>query len=154
MAEYALFINGEFREIRYLPERPDDIPHKQMTWHNVVRREAASAFTGLESGVWVIQTVDPATLPPAVPGSITRRQCALQLRALQVITLQEALDMVKTATVPAAIAAIFAKMPEEPRLLAEIDFAASRYYRNNSLLGMMGLTEEQIDQFFIAASDL
>lgn len=28
MIEYALLINGEFREIRPFEERPEDIPHK------------------------------------------------------------------------------------------------------------------------------
>ena len=87
-----------------------------------------------------------------VPVSITRRQCALQLISLGVITPTEALNMVKTATVPAAIAAIFAGMQEDQRILAEIDFAADNYYRNNNLLGLMGLSSQEIDQFFIAAA--
>jgi hypothetical protein len=89
---------------------------------------------------------------PVVPASITRRQCALQLISLGVITPTEALNMVKTATVPAAIAAIFAGMQEDQRILAEIDFAADNYYRNNNLLGLMGLSSQEIDQFFIAAA--
>lgn len=95
-----------------------------------------------------------------VPESITRRQCALQLLAIGQITSQEALDMTKTGSVPTAIAVIFdsqvasgAWTPEQ-RTLAEIDFAADNYYRSNSLLGIMGLTDEEIDQFFIAAGQL
>ena len=96
--------------------------------------------------------------PPSVPVSITRRQAALELYALQYITLQEALDMVKTASVPQAISAIFDALVSdgswtaEQRTLAEIDFAADNYYRANSLLALMGLTSGQIDQFFISAS--
>lgn len=98
--------------------------------------------------------------PPVVPTSITRRQCALQLLAMQYITPTEALAMTKSAEVPAAVAAIFDQavtdgtMTAEQRILAEIDFAAANYYRSNSLLSLMGLTEEQIDQFFIAAAQL
>ena len=104
--------------------------------------------------------------PPAsaqllfVPVSITRRQCALQLLALQYITSEEALAMTKSAEVPAAVAAVFDQavangtMTAEQRVLAEIDFAAANYYRSNSLLGLMGLTEAEIDQFFIAAAQL
>lgn len=94
------------------------------------------------------------------PKVITRRQCALQLLATQTITPEEALAMTKTGDVPAAIAAIFDQsvtngtMTAEQRILAEIDFAAVNYYRSNSLLGLMGLTEEEIDRFFIAASQL
>lgn len=97
---------------------------------------------------------------PLVPQSITRRQCALQLLAMGAITAQEALDMTKTATVPAAIAQILdaqvanGAMTAEQRILAEIDFAAMNYYRNNSLLSLMGLTEQEIDGFFIAAAQL
>jgi hypothetical protein len=98
--------------------------------------------------------------PPSVPESITRRQCALQLLAIGQITVQEALDMTKTAAVPAAISSIFGAQvangawTAEQRILAEIDFAATNYYRSNSLLSLMGLTSEQIDQFFIAAAVL
>jgi hypothetical protein len=94
------------------------------------------------------------------PDSITRRQCALQLLATQTITAQEALAMTKSAEVPAAVAAILDQavadqlMTPEQRILAEIDFAAANYFRDNPLLGMMGLTPEQLDQFFIAASQL
>jgi hypothetical protein len=100
----------------------------------------------------------PSTPSTIVPVSITRRQCALQLFAIGQITSQETLDMTKTATVPAAISAVFGAQvtsgawTAEQRTFAEIDFAATNYYRNNSLLSLMGLTEEQIDQFFIAAA--
>jgi hypothetical protein len=107
------------------------------------------------NGAEFIDTAPPK--PPApvrVPGSITRRQCALQLLSMGTVTAQEALDMTKTATVPAAVAAIFSGMADEARILAEIDFAATNYYRDNSLLDMMGLTSQQIDQFFIAAAAL
>jgi hypothetical protein len=95
---------------------------------------------------------------PPVPESITRRQCALELHAQSIITAQEALDMTKTAAVPAAIAAIFDSLvgggawTADQRILAEIDFAAANYYRSNSLLTLMGLTSEQIDAFFVSAA--
>jgi hypothetical protein len=155
--EFALLIDGIFQEIRRYDSRPPNLPHKLVTWHDVVR-EYGEPFEGLVDGEWVIRTVDPATLPPPVPESVTRRQAALELYALQYITLQEALYMVKTAGVPLAIAAIFDTLVSdgswtvEQRTLAEIDFAADNYYRANSLLALMGLTSGQIDQFFISAS--
>lgn len=158
MAEYALLINGNFSEIRIYDQRPPDQPQKGATWH-AVQREYGVPHTGLENGVWVIRTIDPATLPPPVPEFITRRQCALELQAQGLITLQEALHMVRTASVPTAIAAIFdglvadGSWTTDQRILAEIDFAADNYYRSNSLLTLMGLTSEQIDQFFISASN-
>jgi hypothetical protein len=155
--EFALLIDGEFQEIRYYEERPSNLPQKLVTWHDVMR-EYGEPFEGLVGDVWVIRTADPATLPPSVPESVTRRQAALELHALQYITLQEALYMVKTAGVPLVIAAIFDTLVSdgswtvEQRTLAEIDFAADNYYRTNNLLALMGLTSEQIDQFFISAS--
>lgn len=157
MIEYALLINNVFKEFRHYSEKPENIPHKQVVWHTVLR-EYGMPFEGLENDVWVIRTVDPATLPPPVPESITRRQCALQLYAMNYITAQEALDMTKTAAVPATIAAIFDVRVEkgawtpEQRILAEIDFAAINYYRSNPMLALMGLSEQEKDQFFIAAS--
>lgn len=97
---------------------------------------------------------------PDIPEFITRRQCALHLLAVGQITAQEALDMTKTAAVPTTIAAVFdaqvasGAWTAEQRILAEIDFAASNYYRSNSLLSLMGLTEQEIDGFFIAAAQL
>lgn len=158
MNEYALLIGGLFQEIRWYDERPPNLPHKNATWHDVLR-EFGSSFQGIVDDVWVIRTPDPATLPPPVPEMITRRQCALQLLATQYITPTEALAMTKSAEVPAAISAIFDQavgngaMTADQRILAEIDFAAVNYYRSNSLLNFMGLTEEQIDQFFVSAGN-
>jgi hypothetical protein len=93
-----------------------------------------------------------------VPKSITRRQCALQLLAMQMITAEEALAITKDGTPPAAVDAVFANMPADQALLARIDFAAVGYYRDNPLITTMmqanGMTPEQIDQFFIAAAQL
>jgi hypothetical protein len=106
------------------------------------------------AGAFVVPPAPPAEPTPVrVPGSVTRRQCALQLLSMGTVTPQEALDMVKTAAVPAAVSAVFAaNFNAEQRILAEIDFAADNYYRSNSLLGLMGLTGAQIDEFFIAAA--
>jgi hypothetical protein len=96
----------------------------------------------------------------ANPQVITRRQCALQLLALALITHDEALAMTKFGDTPSAITAIFDQQlaekhwTTEQRTLAEIDFAAANYYRSNSLLSLMGLTDEQIDRFFILAATL
>jgi hypothetical protein len=47
-------------------------------------------------------------------------------------------------------------MQEPDRTSATIDFAADTYLRNNPLLAALmaanGMTEEQVDQFFIEAS--
>jgi len=59
MTEYALLIDNAFKEIRRYAEKPADIPHKLVTWHDVVRDTGDTAFTGLENGNWVIRTALP-----------------------------------------------------------------------------------------------
>ena len=94
--------------------------------------------------------------PPPVPQSITRRQCAIELRERTLITPLEALNMTKTATPPAMIQTLFDAMSENDRILAETDFAADNYMRTNPLLiqimSSSGATEEEIDDFFRSAA--
>jgi hypothetical protein len=95
---------------------------------------------------------------PKIPKAITRRQCALQLRAMGMITIAEAKMMTKDGTPPAAIQGYFDTMAEADRDMAEIDFAAINYFRNNPLITALmtanGLTKSDIDNFFIAAAQL
>jgi hypothetical protein len=155
MEEYALLINSEFKEIRLYAEKPVDLPHKQVTWHDVLR-EYGEPFKGLEGDVWVIRTVDPTTLPPPLPESITRRQCALQLVNASMATYPEALEMTQTGTPPATIQEQFDLLGEPSRTLAMIDFAATNYFRDNPLIAELmisnGMTPQQVDDFFRAAS--
>ena len=93
--------------------------------------------------------------PPPVPQSITRRQCAIELRERNLITPQEALNMTRTGIPPAMIQTLFNQMTENDRILAETDFAADTYMRTNPLLIQImtssGATEEEIDDFFRSA---
>lgn len=95
--------------------------------------------------------------PPPVPQSITRRQCAIELRERQLITPSEALNMTRTGIPPAMIQFIFDSMPENDRILAETDFAADTYMRTNPLLIQImtasGATEEEIDDFYRSAAN-
>ena len=59
MTEFALLIDGTLRDTRQYHEKPPDIPHKKVTWHEVVRDEGPTAFTGLENGSWVIRVALP-----------------------------------------------------------------------------------------------
>lgn len=78
MPEFALLIGGVFSEIRRYDERPSDIPHKGVEWFPVVR-SYGEPFEGVDGDAWVIRTVDPATLPPPVPDSVSPRQARLAL---------------------------------------------------------------------------
>lgn len=101
------------------------------------------------------QDADPIPVP--VPASITRRQCAIQLREMSMITAQEALNMTKYGDVPMMVSQAFNEFTEEQRLIAETDFAADQYLRDNPLLNTLmtaiGHTQEEIDQFFRDAAN-
>lgn len=104
----------------------------------------------------VVSPTSQIGVPAIVPSYITRRQCAIELRERGMITAQEALAMTKYGDVPGMIAAIISQMPEEQRIITETDFAADSYLRSNPLLVSMmqatGATENDIDDFFIAAA--
>jgi hypothetical protein len=106
---------------------------------------------------------DPSILPyvpplPEVPAQITRRQCAVMMLSQNMITGQEAILMTQSGIPPANVQTYFDAMPEPQRTMAIIDFAAVNYYRNNPLLADLmaanGMTEQQVDQFFIDAAAL
>jgi len=122
-----------------------------MTYHKIVNGQRID-LTPEEVQELEAMWAENAARPPAPPASITRRQCALELLTRGLITPEEALAMTKSADVPAAVAMVFAGMSPEARILAEIDFAATNYYRANTLLSQMGLTDAQLDEFFIAAA--
>lgn len=97
------------------------------------------------------------TAPPApVPASITRRQCALEMLARDLIAGPEAVAMVATATPPALVEALITAMPEPDATLARVDFAAGTYERDTPLLTALmtaqGATSADIDAFFRAAA--
>lgn len=139
MPQYALLIDGAFKEIRTYDTKPEDIAHKKTTWHDVAR-EHGEPFEGLENGIWTIRTVDPSTLPPAVPKSITPRQCRLVLMSQGLL---------------ADVEAMIAAQDEATRITWEY---ALEFHRDDPLLNALAvnlnLTSEQIDQFFIAAAQL
>jgi hypothetical protein len=134
---------------------------------NTVQRLSDNAFIPFDGGntdyqeylTWLAQGNQPEPYvppPPPVPQSITRRQCAIQLREMTLITPQEALAMTKYGDVPSMISQIFGSMSETDKIKAETDFAADTYLRSNpllvSIMTQSGHTEEEIDQFFRDAS--
>ena len=59
MAEFALLIDGSFKDIRSYDTKPADIPHKGVSWHEVVRDSGPQTLTDLEDGNWVIRMALP-----------------------------------------------------------------------------------------------
>lgn len=102
---------------------------------------------------WVMQ--EP---PPPVPASISRRQCATQLRNIGNITQSEALGMASTAAIPPSIQLYFDAMDPVDRDNAQLEFTATEYSRSNPLLNAImtanGLSSQEIDNFFIEAAKL
>ena len=139
MSEYALLIDNEFKEIRSYETKPQDVEHKKITWHDVVR-EYGTPFEGLENNIWVIRTVDPSTIPPTVPNSVTPRQVRLLLLQQNLLTDVETM---------------ISQQDEATRITWEY---ASEFRRDDPLLNQLAvnlnLTQEQLDQFFIAASQI
>lgn len=109
-----------------------------------------------ENGIFVPPTPEPPK--KNVPKSITRRQCSLQLLNEGIITSTEALEMTRNGIPPSIVMKYIETLEPEAQIRAEIDFAAENYYRNNELLILLmttnGWSEDEIDDFFIAASKL
>lgn len=95
---------------------------------------------------------------PTVPPAISRRQCAVQLLVIGMISSEEAISMAQSGIPPASVQADIDKLPEPQRTMAIIDFSAIDYFRDNPLVATLAalhnMGEEDIDQFFIAASKL
>jgi hypothetical protein len=66
--------------------------------------------------------------------------------------------MTRNGIPPASVMSYIEALPSEQQVVAQIDFAADNYYRNNTLLNAMmnanGWNENDIDNFFIEAAKL
>lgn len=158
MAQFALLHYGVFQEFRELPERPKHIPHKGFTWFPVVR-EYGEPFEGVENDAYIVRTVDPATLPPPVPGAISDRQFFQQLAVMGVISEDDAEAAVATGTLPAAMVELAALLPEPAQFPARMLLkGATTFYRRHEMTDtiawLYGWTTEQVDQLFRDASAL
>lgn len=97
--------------------------------------------------------------PPLVPATITPSQLFLQLAASGFITGAEALAAATTGTVPATVDALFTALPDDEELAARVRWARMTVcLRSDPLVAALAasnsLTEEQVDDFFRAASAL
>lgn len=158
MAEFSLCVGGVFQEIRRLPARPINIPHKGVTWFPVVR-EYGEPFEGVEDDNYVVRTVNPATLPPPVPGVISDRQFFEQMAEAGLATQEEAEAAVATGTLPASLAELVGLLPEQARFKASMLLkGATQFYRDHEMTDtiawLYGWTGAQVDDFFRDAGRL
>ena len=156
MNEFALYIAGEFVELRRYSEKPEDIAHKKVAWYPVVR-EYGEPGVSLENGTHYIRTVDPATLPPPVPASISDRQFFQQLAIQGLITEQEAEDAVAPGTVPASLAALIEFLPEQARhparmLLKGATVFERQHEMTDTIAWLYGFDNDDVDDLFRAAA--
>ena len=88
--------------------------------------------------------------------TITRRQCAIELRERGIISSLEALLMTKHGDMPEIIHNSFQLLSLEELVIVETDFADNFYSKNDllirSILLNLNFTENDIDQFFSEAA--
>lgn len=108
--------------------------------HTLIPTEAAGPGWVWDGNTFTDPTLPSEPLPQSVPTSITPRQCRLILSQQGML---------------AAVEGIIAGMDEATRITWEY---ALEFRRDDPLLNQLGvnlgLTDEQIDQFFIEASKL
>lgn len=156
MAEFALYIGGEFQQIRRYEERPEDIKHKAVNWFPVVR-DHGEPFVGVEGDSYVIRTVDPATLPPPVPKTISDRQFFQQLAVMGLITEEAAEDAVASGVLPASLADLIMFLPEQARHPARMLLKGATVFERNhemtdTIAWLYGFDSDAVDSLFREAS--
>lgn len=114
------------------------------------------------SADWTFDGVDftppPEPTPPSVvPQTISDRQFFQQLAVEGIISEDDAISAVATGTIPPVMMPLISSMPPESQFSAKMLLCGAtvfeRYHPMTSAIGTSyGMTPEQIDNFFIAAS--
>ncbi len=143
--------DGDFAARLVAKDLPPDTEYAVVDEGDLPDRSTRDAWALVDGNV--IVGVAPAG---PVPESITRRQCALEMEARALISLQEADAMAADGTAPAFVAALFGQLGQEQQLRAQIDFRAGTYERANTLLGTLmalaGYDSGEADDFFRSAA--
>lgn len=116
-------------------------------------RDYAQFLIDKEAGAEVRDYVEP---PPPVPSSISDIQFFWQLHIMGIISEDDAIKS-NQGVIPAPLLDLINEMPEEKRGQTKMKISGSTvYYRENEITktigALYGMTEQQIDEFFIAAS--
>lgn len=106
--------------------------------------------------------VQPPPPKPHVPEEISDRQFAMQARNVGFITQEEAEDFVATGTIPAALMAIIAALPEAMQGDARITIkGATTFRRDHPMTAIIGeamrgdtALDDFLDDFFAKAAAL
>ncbi len=90
---------------------------------------------------------------PAPPvTTITRRQCALELRAREMASDAEAIALVANGALTLRMSARLSRVPPEKQLEAQIDAAIDPYRIENANLCALLIDDDKLDAFFAAAA--
>jgi hypothetical protein len=97
--------------------------------------------------------------PPPVPAAISRRQLLIALAQAKLVTEAEALAAAKTGEVPAVINQVFAALPKDQALAAQITWATMTVVERNhpliqAVINAELATAEQVNTLFREAAKL
>lgn len=103
----------------------------------------------------VVPPSEPETPPVPVPEAVTKRQFLIQLFRSGMVAPEEVPTLATQP--PALMNAVLSQMPTEMALEAQLSWASMTQVERHSPLTLAaaaagGTTDEQLDQFFIAAS--
>lgn len=159
MPEFALYRYDVFERFDTAPERHADFEPKGIKWYPVIRGVVGEPFEGIEGDAHVVRTVDPATLPPPVPRSISDRQFFQQLAVRGLISETEAEDAVASGVLPASLAELVELLPEQARHPARMLLkGATVFLRNHEMTDtiawLYGFDSGEVDTLFIEAAQL
>lgn len=98
-------------------------------------------------------------VPPAFPEQISDRQFFQQLAVIGTITQQEAIDAVRTGTIPAAMLAVINQLPSADQFNVTMLISGAttfeRHHPKTIELGqMLGWTDQQMDELWRNAAEL
>jgi len=130
----------------------------------VIRIQSINAATGET----LVRDATPAEVaeiealrnaPPPVPAAISRRQLLIALAQAKLITEAEALAAARTGEVPAVISKVFAALPKDQALAAQITWATMTVVERDhpliqAVIHAKIATPEQIDALFREAATL
>jgi len=110
-------------------------------------------MTAEEEAEFIANLPSPA---PYFPSNVSRRQFFQQAAVAGIITENEALAAVTTGALPASITAYISTLPVDQQFGAKMLFSANEFLRSSPMANAfgtsIGMTAEQIDDFFLAAS--
>lgn len=145
MTNYKLLSGGSIQRLSDMACIPPD----------EANRDYADYLAWVEAG-GVADPTDP--IVPPVPSSISDRQFFQQLAIVGIITEDDALAS-NRGIIPPPMLAIIDQMPAEAQFNAKMIVSGATIYNRNDPLTIgigtaYGMSSEQIDQFFQAASAL